>query len=478
MGPESARISGGALGNVTIGGSLIGSNSNNSGGILGASIAGLTIGGSILGSGGANSGRVASSSGFGAVRVTGSIRGGSGANSGQINANGALTSVTVGGSLLGSSGQGSGLIFSEADMGPVVITGDVQGGSFNAFFNPEATGAIVSNGKLASVTINGSLIGGSGPNSGLVNSIRDMGAVSVKGDVRGGGGLFSGTIKTEGTFATTANLTSVKIGGSLIGGTASLNSGTVLAAGDMTTLSITGNIRGGSATGTANLSRSGYVQAIRIGTMTVGGSIIAGTDTTSGTFSENGAVSVTNDIGVATIKGSLIGNATSRVELKARGQAVPTTTVDLAFGSLTVNGRVEHANILAGYDVFGTARNADAQIGPVVVGGDWIASNLVAGAVAGSDGKFGTIDDAKMPGINGSSGFKDVATVSSRITSIVIGGQACGTPGGIDNFGFVAQNIGSFKLKNGVTTFPLIAGNGNDSFLIGLFADLRLREIL
>jgi hypothetical protein len=96
------------------------------------------------------------------------------------------------------------------------------------------------------------------------------------------------------------------------------------------------------------LSRSGYVQAIRIGTMTVGGSIIAGTDTTSGTFSENGTVSVNNDIGVATIKGSLIGNATSRVELKARGQAVPTTTVDLAFGSLTVNGRVEHANILAG----------------------------------------------------------------------------------------------------------------------------------
>jgi hypothetical protein len=328
------------------------------------------------------------------------------------------------------------------------------------------------------VKIGGSLNGGAGANSGFIGSQFDMGSVNIQGDVRGGAGQFSGTIITFGTLTTSANLASVTIGGSLIGGSAALNSGTILVAGDLTTLAITGNIRGGSASGAASLTRSGYVQAIRIGTMTIGGSMIAGTDNTSGTFSENGAISVTNDIGTATIRGSLIGNATHSVVIMARGQRVPTATTDLAIGQMTVNGRVEFSRILAGYDVFGTPRNADAQIGPVIVGHDWIASDLVAGAVAGADGRFGTQDDAKMPGVNGINGFKDVATLSSRITSVTIGGQAFGTPASGDNFGIVAQNVGSFRVKGGLTTFPLLTGNGNDSFLIGLFGDFRLREIL
>ncbi len=143
-----------------------------------------------------------------------------------------------------------------------------------------------------------------------------------------------------------------------------------------------------------------------------------------------------------------------------------------------MNGRVEYAKVLAGYDIFGTARNADAQIGPVIVGLDWIATDLVAGAVSGSDGKFGTIDDARMPGTNGVNGFKDVATLSSKITSVTIGGQAFGTSASGDQFGIVAQSNGSFKLKGSLTVFPMLAGNGNDSFLAGLFSDMTVREIL
>ena len=74
-------------------------------------------------------------------------------------------------------------------------------------------------------------------------------------------------------------------------------------------------------------------------------------------------------------------------------------------------------------------------------------------------------------------GAKNVATVFSKITSIVIGGQAFGTPGSGDHFGFVAQNIGSFKVKNSVTTFPLVIGNSNDDHLVGLFDDVRVNEI-
>jgi hypothetical protein len=49
---------------------------------------------------------------------------------------------------------------------------------------------------------------------------------------------------------------------------------------------------------------------------------------------------------------------------------------------------------------------------------------------------------------------------------------------GGDHFGFVAENIGSFKVKTGTTTYSLIAGNSNDDLLLTiLFNDTRLNEI-
>ena len=295
----------------------------------------------------------------------------------------------------------------------------------------------------------------------------------MTGNVVGGTGDDSGQIFSPG------NLASVTIGGSLIGGSGSNSSGTVVAAlGELTTLTINGDIRGGSASGSASLFYSGGVFASRIGTLTLGGSLIAGVDSTSGIFEDNGAIRVANDIGSATIKGSIIGNTTNLALITARGQLTPVGTTDLAIGKLTVNGRVEHGLIHAGESFpdsgAPSVRNADAQIGPVIVSGDWIASSLAAGALAGVDGQFGTADDVK---ISGGGSPKDVATVFSKITSIVIGGEVIGTVAGGDHFGFVAENIGSFKVKAGVTTFPLLAGNGNDDFLVGLFGDLRVNEI-
>ncbi len=239
--------------------------------------------------------------------------------------------------------------------------------------------------------------------------------------------------------------------------------------GQIGSLTIGGSLLGGVASNSAVISSTGD-----IGAVIITGDLIG--EGTSGAFFDNGAIRVANDIGSATIKGSIIGNTTNRALITARGQLTPAGTTDLAIGKLTVTGRVEHALIHAGesYPVFTpSVQNADAQIGPVIVGGDWIASDLVAGALAGGDGQFGNADDVIMSG----AGVKNVATVFSKITSIVIGGQVLGTVGAGDHFGFVAQNIGSFKVKNSVTTFPLLAGNTNDDFLVGLLGDLRVNEI-
>jgi hypothetical protein len=130
------------------------------------------------------------------------------------------------------------------------------------------------------------------------------------------------------------------------------------------------------------------------------------------------------------------------VVITARGQAPVAggATIDLAIASLTVGGRVELADILAGYDVGLTPVDGDAAIGPVRVGHDWIASNLVAGGMNPPSGNraFGNGDDESIgPG---------QPALLSTLVGIDIRGRVVGRDdGGSDHFGFVAQHIVSVK---------------------------------
>jgi hypothetical protein len=119
---------------------------------------------------------------------------------------------------------------------------------------------------------------------------------------------------------------------------------------------------------------------------------------------------------------------------------VPTATKDTAFGTITVGGRVEEARFRAGYDTDLSAVNGTASIGAVQVGGDWLASILSAGVKPGTDGVFGTADDEV---INNTSD-----AIMAKIASIKIKGAVVGTDPSVsdtDHFGFIAQQIGSFK---------------------------------
>jgi hypothetical protein len=277
------------------------------------------------------------------------------------------------------------------------------------------------------------------------------------------GGDFSGVLVGFGRIA------SVAIGGSLVGG--GDFAGRVSASGPIGTLTIGGDIRGGSATGVQNMTQSGFVGAKRIGTLTVGGSVVSGTDATTGAFQNNGAIRVADDIGIATIKRSLVGNSTNPVIISARGQAAPVAPADVAIGALTVLGRVEFAQILAGFNPQGVAKNADAQLGLVTVGQDWIQSSLAAGAVPGAGGNYGDGNDAKMTG----AGVKDAAGVVSRIAGVTIGGQAIGTLAAGDSFGIVAQAVGAVTVAG--TVFATHPGVGNDQFTIAMTGDVAVEEV-
>ena len=194
-----------------------------------------------------------------------------------------------------------------------------------------------------------------------------------------------------------------------------------------------------------------------IGSLTIGGSIRA-----NGTSTH--IESQLRQIGSLTIGGDVVGTADSPVIISARGQAPGTARgQDVAIGRLVVKGSVEYAHIVAG-----DGKNADASIGAVVVGRNWLASNLVAGVTSGSDGVFG-IDDAKLAG----PGVTDEDDLSSRIGSVRIGGQAIGSPSVGDHFGIVAESIGLVSI-GGVA---IRTTSDKDDFLISETGDFRVLEV-
>jgi hypothetical protein len=452
----------GDIGMIAIGGDLRGSAFVSSGDIntLG-NIVGVSVAGSLVGGTGGDSGEIHAGGNIGNVTVGGDLHGDNSSHTGDIDSGGTLGRVTIKGSLIGGSGSDSGEILSVNDMGAVIVGGDFIGSS------GDDSGAINAGGTLAGVTVGGSLIGGSGSDTGEILAGGDTGTITINGFVQGAGGSNSGDVSIAG------KLTGIKVAGSVIGGGGGA-SGTIFSTGDMGAVTIGGDVVGSSISGTAlSINQTGYVQGQRIASITIGGSLVAGSNnsTNGAKLTHDGSIQAVNDIGLVTIKGDVAGDATNPAVISGRGQAglSMTATTDLAIGAVTIAGRVEWANILAGYDVSGAAVNGQASIGAVKVGLDWIASNLVAGVQAGSAAGFGTGADTEI-------GPEASPDRTAKIASITIGGAAMGTIGGAEHFGFVAEQIGSFS--DGGTTFTLHAGANNDGPLsVGATGDLDLFEV-
>jgi hypothetical protein len=216
---------------------------------------------------------------------------------------------------------------------------------------------------------------------------------------------------------------------------------------------------------------TGFVYAKNIACLTLGGSLIAGTENATGRFELTGGIAADNALGTVLIKGSVIGNPINPVIISAGGSARPTAISDVAIGRLTVLGGLAFARILAGVRAGFMPVDADAQIGAVTVGGDWIASSLAAGAVPGANGFYGDGDDAKMSG----PGVKDESKVFSKISSVSIGGRILGSAGGTDHYGIVAERIGAGPVDG--TMLHLHPGPHNDDLSIGVTGDFAVHEI-
>jgi hypothetical protein len=265
----------------------------------------VSIGGSLIGGDGISSARLESGGAAGAIKIRHDMIGGDGASSARLVVAGNLAAITVGGSVLGGEGASSAnMNINNATggvSGAIRIGGDVRGLA--------AEGALIfsRNGSIASVTIGGSLIGGTGLFAGGIIALEKLGPVVVRGDILGedsqavlirAGGLLTLPVGT----ATNVALSSLTV------------------AGDVQNLKVLGGF------GTNNAPINGRVQ---IGAVAVGGDWIASTITAGFTEGPDGDFGTADDERIPAGPGGLTPRIAS---IKIKGEVVGSAAPDDHFG--------------------------------------------------------------------------------------------------------------------------------------------------
>jgi hypothetical protein len=267
----SARLVGGKISTVLVGGDVIGTATDGASIFATKSIGTVKVK-SLNGAADDSASIQTFLSGIGPVTVAGDVAGGAGNRSAAIISAKGIGAVTVGGSVGGSSGQDSASLQAKAgSIGRVRISGDVTGGpgagsasiqAFAKYIQVNPNKVLLIGGKTASIGIDGTLIGGSGVNSARVGGENGMGPVKVKA-ITGGDGAFSAAVVSGNAIA------SVTVIESLVGGDGG-DSASIQAASTIGPVKIGGDVRGGNGSNSAAIDGSRIVSA-SVGQAVVGG---------------------------------------------------------------------------------------------------------------------------------------------------------------------------------------------------------------
>lgn len=376
---------------------------------------------------------------------------------------GNLPLVKIKGDIIGSNLTITGKV------GTAIISGSLIGS------DGPSTGYFCIQGESKSVTVLGSVIGGEGSSSGGLILTGQNNIVKVGGSVVGGSGGFSGRVQVN---AGGKALTSLAVAGSLVGGDGG-TSGTI-AFGKATAVTLGGSVVAGDGAGSGNVSGTSAV-AFKIAGSVIGGGGVNSASVAPGvvsTFTLGGSVvggkpasDYSGQLHFATaksvlIKGGVIGQQGSAPALIGfAGKSAPATAAEsVAVASLTIKGSVANAEILFGEGFPGTIDKGNVAAGKISIGGDFLASSITAGIAPGSDGFYGTSDDV----VDGNT------SIRSAIASIIIKGRATGTPSDGDQYGIVAEKLGSVMIAGRKLA---LNASAQDSILVGSYADLRLRDV-
>ena len=331
----------------------------------------VIIGGSLVGGTSLNSGRIFADGNIGNVRIGGDVQGGAGENSGSIFSGGNVGTVTIGGSLLGGGGPvGSGPCLRSTDG-----CGENRGRC--AGFSGQASGAIIANDDLPSLTVAGSL---SAPKAGRAAESMPP---AISGRCRSAAICKAAPGRAPGALRECRPIDSVQIGGSLAGGGGS-RSGSILGAaksarcesgttwrvaaascpaastsdGKITSVNIVGSLAGGSGIA------SGRIGGDEIVAVAIGGDVVGGAADDSGAL-----ISTDSKLGNVTVRGSIVGGAGENSGKITSGF----TTGIVKIGGSVVGGTGENSGAI----------DSAAFMVSVSVGGSLVGGTAGSGAISG-----------------------------------------------------------------------------------------------
>jgi hypothetical protein len=337
-----------------------------------------------------------------------------------------IESISIGGSLIGGTTDYSGYIGSHGNIGSVKIGGDLKGG------DGVYSGTIKAlDGKLGSCTISGSVLGGAGKHSGTIYG-ENIGAIKIGHDLQGGSYYYSGGIHSGSFIGYSSSqggkIQSCTIGGSVIGG-ANRGTAQITALGNIGIIKIGGDVQGGDGDSSAIIL--GYSN---VKTCTIGGSLIGGLGGGSGLVQANdklsnltlGADLVGGEgLGAGCIEGGTLVKST--ISGYVRGGSGDYTG-NIAFYSGI--GSVKIGKDLVGGSISGTTENLKFS-GSITTKGSIKTVNIGGSIVAGTD-------DSSDGGIASSAAIQAGVTIGA----IEITGEVTGSVG--DN-GDITQVIISAK---------------------------------
>ncbi len=282
---------------------------------------------------------------------------------------------------------------------------------------------------------------------------------TVLGDVRGAAVNVTGKLgklviggNLEGEAGTgAAILASLSAGGSMV--RAATSGGTpvgAFTAGSIGSFTVKKDMNGGSVASAGNVA-----------SVNVGGDV------------HGGAVAAAGKIKVVKVFGTIDSDDPDKPAVVAAfgRTAAGKSSGSFAIDALKVNGNVENALILLGYETVDSsgqtnyvAKNSDGSVGKVTIGGNWISTSLVAGVFDQTGDGFGRNDTT----ITGDTTSK----VFARIASIVIKGTATGSSTAGEHYGITAQKIAKLSINNKKVVLNRLAKDN-----IALGDNFRLVEV-
>ncbi|MGB8170755.1 MAG: hypothetical protein WCF18_24840 [Chthoniobacteraceae bacterium] len=319
------------------------------------------------------------------------------------------------------------------------ITGGL--GSFKSRGDVKGTSLIVTggmtaaDGKIGSLAIGGSLIGGDNSFSGFISATGGIGKLNVTHNIEGTG-------NGSGQIFTGARIESATIGGSIIAGGG--NHSGRLQAGSFGKVLVKGSLVGASLSGVMTMNFAGAIESTAgaiNGSITILGSILGGNDPGSG------SVIIAGDLGSLTVGGNIssegfrsgdVSVGGTLAKLNVRGSIFAGKFADHGadlqagrFGDIVIGGDVR-----GGVDAPFSGHLQSSKVGSVSIGGSLVGgADSDLGTNGGNEGRasgsldFLTTGSIKIRGsiVGGSGDYS--GQVSINFGSVSVGGSLLGGPG-------------------------------------------------